>query len=305
MRARTTKIEWATDTANYLAGCNKVSPECAAEDVMKAHVITMLVVDLENVGAAEAAGLMESARYPNRCINPRHFRHQTIEIGAWSDDHPLNSRATDVSEWFARTGSIVLPDERRFYCVFRDGGLELDLFEDSSDGMRHAKMFIADDDLSSAMEACAEGCAATTRRLVLDEPDDGVFERWGEVVEGETLADYLERHGAPRVEGLERYVLAGESAPTALRRTTEKEARVEGYEYAISRLPSCALRYDDNTADLRDAWIQGWKDGGGGGRCPSTCPHGDRCALEIGHDGGHNHRVCDCNEPNVDQPDIG
>lgn len=28
MKLRTTKIEWATDTANYLAGCNKVSPEC-------------------------------------------------------------------------------------------------------------------------------------------------------------------------------------------------------------------------------------------------------------------------------------
>ena len=34
--------------------------------------------------------------------------------------------------------------------------------------------------------------------------------------------------------------------------------------------------------------------------CPFACPHGDQCALESGHDGGHNHRGCDCNEP--DQP---
>ena len=35
-------------------------------------------------------------------------------------------------------------------------------------------------------------------------------------------------------------------------------------------------------------------------RCPLACPHGDRCTLPRGHEGGHNHRGCDCNEP--DQP---
>lgn len=34
-------------------------------------------------------------------------------------------------------------------------------------------------------------------------------------------------------------------------------------------------------------------------RCGSTCPHGDRCRLEVGHEYGHNHR-CECNEPNAD-----
>jgi len=33
-------------------------------------------------------------------------------------------------------------------------------------------------------------------------------------------------------------------------------------------------------------------------QCTSACPHGDRCTLAEDHDGGHNHRVCDCNEPN-------
>lgn len=31
-----------------------------------------------------------------------------------------------------------------------------------------------------------------------------------------------------------------------------------------------------------------------------VCPHGDRCALEIGHDDGCNHRTCGCNEPDED-----
>jgi hypothetical protein len=33
-------------------------------------------------------------------------------------------------------------------------------------------------------------------------------------------------------------------------------------------------------------------------RCTSACPPGDRCTLDAGHGGGHNHRGCDCNEPN-------
>ncbi len=31
-------------------------------------------------------------------------------------------------------------------------------------------------------------------------------------------------------------------------------------------------------------------------RCRWECPHGDRCVLSDYHDGGHNHRECDCNE---------
>ena len=35
-------------------------------------------------------------------------------------------------------------------------------------------------------------------------------------------------------------------------------------------------------------------------RCGSTCPHGDRCRLEVGHELGHNH-ACECNEPNTER----
>jgi len=35
-------------------------------------------------------------------------------------------------------------------------------------------------------------------------------------------------------------------------------------------------------------------------RCPWGCPHGDRCTLGLGHEGGHNFTKCGCNEPLVD-----
>ncbi len=34
-------------------------------------------------------------------------------------------------------------------------------------------------------------------------------------------------------------------------------------------------------------------------RCTFACPHEDQCTLERGHDGGHNHRGCDCNDPDT------
>lgn len=39
-------------------------------------------------------------------------------------------------------------------------------------------------------------------------------------------------------------------------------------------------------------------------RCTSTCPHGDRCRLDAGHEAeyGHSHDDCPCNEPNVYVP---
>lgn len=33
-------------------------------------------------------------------------------------------------------------------------------------------------------------------------------------------------------------------------------------------------------------------------QCTSTCPHGDQCTRDSGHDGGHNHRICGCGDAN-------
>ena len=32
-------------------------------------------------------------------------------------------------------------------------------------------------------------------------------------------------------------------------------------------------------------------------RCDMVCAHRDQCTLMLGHDPGHNFRVCDCNGP--------
>ena len=37
-------------------------------------------------------------------------------------------------------------------------------------------------------------------------------------------------------------------------------------------------------------------------KCTFACPHGDRCTLNVGHEGGHNHGACDCNEPDSPMP---
>lgn len=63
---------------------------------------------------------------------------------------------------------------------------------------------------------------------------------------------------------------------------------------ALSTHPTLSFRVDDVQVEIRP-----WEDD----RCPSTCPHGDRCTLEAGHEHGHNHR-CDCNEANHDTPGL-
>lgn len=58
---------------------------------MKVHKITLLVV--EDMDAEDVIAVLEDAPYPNRCIAPRAMATETCEV-AWSDEHPLNKRAT-------------------------------------------------------------------------------------------------------------------------------------------------------------------------------------------------------------------
>lgn len=65
---------------------------------MKAHLITVLVVDHDNLGAEGIQQVMLNVRYPNRCIMPDFLAVKTAEIGEWSDDHPLNNTSTAADE---------------------------------------------------------------------------------------------------------------------------------------------------------------------------------------------------------------
>lgn len=71
---------------------------------MKVHRLTFVVVDFDEVGAAEVGSIIENARYPNRCISPDFLSAETWEIGEWEDDNPLNilsTRQEELSKLFA------------------------------------------------------------------------------------------------------------------------------------------------------------------------------------------------------------
>ena len=66
---------------------------------MKAYTITLLFLDFDEVGPQEAKALIENARLPNHIHPGMVMETQEADIGEWSDDHPLNKRAT-MSEAF-------------------------------------------------------------------------------------------------------------------------------------------------------------------------------------------------------------
>jgi hypothetical protein len=66
---------------------------------LKAHVVTLRIIDMDDIGADEIKVVIENAHYPNRCISPDVVNIETADIGEWDDDHPLNSNATAAAEW--------------------------------------------------------------------------------------------------------------------------------------------------------------------------------------------------------------
>lgn len=84
---------------------------------MQAHKLEVLVIDFDQLGAEGVKNAICTARYPNHCISPSVEAIQTVEIGPWSDDHPLNNSKTCEAEYkrlFERTTSPVsqLTDEQ-------------------------------------------------------------------------------------------------------------------------------------------------------------------------------------------------
>ena len=61
---------------------------------MKAYKIEILIVDHDELGPEEIKQVIENTRYPNRCIMPQVQKIIQRDIGAWSDDHPLNNYGT-------------------------------------------------------------------------------------------------------------------------------------------------------------------------------------------------------------------
>lgn len=68
---------------------------------MKAYKITLLFLDFDEVGQQAARVLIENARLPNHIDPGKVMEMQEADIGEWSDDHPLNKRATMSSAFAA------------------------------------------------------------------------------------------------------------------------------------------------------------------------------------------------------------
>lgn len=66
---------------------------------MKAYKVTLLIIDLDEIGAGEIKDVIENVHYPNRCISPEVAQIESAEIGEWRDDHPLNITTTSTAEW--------------------------------------------------------------------------------------------------------------------------------------------------------------------------------------------------------------
>lgn len=72
----------------------------------KIHKVVLLIVDTDDVGANGVRDVIESTRYPNRCIAPQVMELETQEV-EWSDDHPLNNARTQADAFKTLFG----PDE--------------------------------------------------------------------------------------------------------------------------------------------------------------------------------------------------
>ena len=61
---------------------------------MKVYLITVTVIDFENMGAETISDEIERCKY----CNPQVRSIKEAEIGEWDDDHPLNKHDTCMDE---------------------------------------------------------------------------------------------------------------------------------------------------------------------------------------------------------------
>ena len=67
---------------------------------MKAYKVELLIIDHDELGAEDIKDELEHTNYANDCIMPTVQAIQCVDIGEWTDDHPLNQ--CDISaDWFS------------------------------------------------------------------------------------------------------------------------------------------------------------------------------------------------------------
>ncbi len=66
---------------------------------MKAHKIEILIIDHDELGAEEIKAVIENQKYPNWSISPEVKEINTVDIGYWHDNHPLNLSSKSQKEY--------------------------------------------------------------------------------------------------------------------------------------------------------------------------------------------------------------
>lgn len=66
---------------------------------MKAYKLEILIIDHDCMDVKEVVETIENANFPNDCINPQVMDYAEVDIGEWTDDHPLNSKKTCKQEY--------------------------------------------------------------------------------------------------------------------------------------------------------------------------------------------------------------
>ena len=61
---------------------------------MKVIKLEVIVIDYDELGSEGVKQVIENTRFPNDCIYPKVRSIEVADIGPWSDDHPLNMKAT-------------------------------------------------------------------------------------------------------------------------------------------------------------------------------------------------------------------
>lgn len=66
---------------------------------MKAYKIEILVIDFDELGESQIKTELENVNFPNDCVSLNIKSITEKDIGEWTDEHPLNKRATCDAEY--------------------------------------------------------------------------------------------------------------------------------------------------------------------------------------------------------------
>ena len=113
MKSRTTYITddgaEFTDYESAAAHEREINPPVKRPRL--AHILTVLIIDHDELGAGDVVATLTNAHFPNDCINPMCLDVRTYNIGVWHNDHPLNLCETDEMSWIREHGIDVTPAE--------------------------------------------------------------------------------------------------------------------------------------------------------------------------------------------------